>query len=142
MNRVFSILIIGGLFLATSAISAPHSTISGTVEAAPALGFISGTVRNDSGAPLTGATVALFEAGLNGKLVKSLMTDPQGKFTTGLAPGSYTLRAEAATRWWKSAVIVKITAGSVVACRAASCITTRKKRSLQTPPRRIKLKTV
>jgi hypothetical protein len=96
MNRVFSLLIIGGLLAAAAATPASVSPGGfGAVEAAPALAFISGTVSSDNGAPLNGATVALFETTLNGKLVRSVKTDTQGKFTASVAPGAYNLRAEA-----------------------------------------------
>jgi hypothetical protein len=94
MNRVFSMLILGGLLLAaTPAVLSPAG--SGVVEAAPALAFVAGTVRSDNGAPLNGATVALYEASLNGRLIRSVKTDLRGKFTASVAPGAYNLRAEA-----------------------------------------------
>ncbi|MFN0123787.1 MAG: carboxypeptidase regulatory-like domain-containing protein [Blastocatellia bacterium] len=61
----------------------------------PVLAFVSGTVRSENGAPLGGATVALFEPGTTGRLIKSLKTDVQGKFNAGVAPGAYHMRAEA-----------------------------------------------
>lgn len=89
-------LMVGGLLMAASATPATFSPSgSGVVEAAPALAFVAGTVRTDNGTPLNGATVALYEASLNGKLIRSVKTDPQGKFTAGVAPGAYNLRAEA-----------------------------------------------
>lgn len=96
MNRVFSILIIGGLFVTASTVPASLSASgAGRVEASPTLAFVAGTVKADDGAPLAGATVGLFEASLNGRLVKSLKTDVQGRFNVGIVPGTYTLRAEA-----------------------------------------------
>ena len=66
------------------------------VEGSPSLAFITGTVKDDKGAPLSGAIVALLESSLVGKVIKTMKTDDQGKFTASVAPGSYRLRAEAA----------------------------------------------
>ncbi len=65
------------------------------VAGSPALASITGTVKDESGTPLPGAIVALFESSLIGKAVKSLKTDGQGKFTAEVMPGTYRLRAEA-----------------------------------------------
>jgi hypothetical protein len=63
--------------------------------ASPSLAFLSGTVRDDAGDPLVGAIVALFEPQFGGRELKSLKTDIAGKFSAGLTPGSYRMRAEA-----------------------------------------------
>jgi hypothetical protein len=63
--------------------------------ASPALAFLSGTVKDDAGDPLVGAIVALFEPQFGGRELKSLRTDIAGKFSAGLTPGSYRVRAEA-----------------------------------------------
>ncbi|MEP7271369.1 MAG: carboxypeptidase-like regulatory domain-containing protein [Acidobacteriota bacterium] len=66
-----------------------------TVEAAPVLAFVSGTVKDEGGQPLTGAVVALLEAAFNGREIKSVKTDAEGKFTAAINPGAYRLRAAA-----------------------------------------------
>lgn len=64
-------------------------------EAAPALAFVAGTVKDDSGAPLIGAAVAILEARYQGREIKSVKTDAQGRFSAGILPGTYRLRATA-----------------------------------------------
>jgi hypothetical protein len=65
------------------------------VEAAPSLAFVTGTVKDVGGTPLSGAIVAVLEARYRGKEIKRVKTDAQGRFTTGVAPGTYRLRAVA-----------------------------------------------
>ncbi len=64
-------------------------------ETTTTLAVISGTVKDDAGQPLGGAVVALFEVALNGREVKSVKTEYDGKFTTSISAGVYKLRAAA-----------------------------------------------
>ena len=66
-----------------------------SVEAAPALAFIAGSVKDERGTPLVGAIVAFLEPQPRGREVKSVKTDAQGKFSTSILPGLYRLRASA-----------------------------------------------
>lgn len=61
----------------------------------PSLAYIMGTVKDDKGAPLVGAVVALFEGQPRGKEIKSVKTDLKGRFITDILPGIYKLRAVA-----------------------------------------------
>ena len=65
------------------------------VNAAPALALVSGTVKDDGGRPLAGAIVALLEIAFNGRELKSVKTDAEGKFSAEILPGNYRLRAAA-----------------------------------------------
>ncbi len=96
MRRLVQLLVIGSAL----AIIAPGIAVSPgfqplSVEAAPALAFVSGTVRDEGGQPLTGAVVALLEATFNGREIKSVRTDSDGKFMASITPGAYRLRAAA-----------------------------------------------
>jgi hypothetical protein len=75
----------------------PHGTdpihTAMTVQAMPALVFVTGTVKDLAGEPLTGATVSLLEPHVRGKEIKSIKTDATGKFSTGMPPGTYRIRA-------------------------------------------------
>ncbi|HEX5085219.1 MAG TPA: carboxypeptidase regulatory-like domain-containing protein [Blastocatellia bacterium] len=96
MKKAINILIAGCL-LGALAPSSINNLASGglAVEAAPALAFVTGTVRDEGGRPLAGATVAVLEPRPRGKEIKSARTDQQGRFTTGVSPGAYLLRAAA-----------------------------------------------
>ncbi|HEU0184797.1 MAG TPA: TonB-dependent receptor [Blastocatellia bacterium] len=96
MKKAINVLIAGCLLGALAPSSFNISASGGlAVEAAPALAFVTGTVRDEGGKPLVGATVAVLEPGLTGKEIKSAKTDTQGKFLAGVSPGSYLLRAMA-----------------------------------------------
>jgi len=74
-----------------------HPSIAlGIVEAGPTVATVSGTVKDDRGTPLVGALVALSEFRPNGREIKSVATDKEGRFSAGIAPGIYRLRATAA----------------------------------------------
>jgi hypothetical protein len=78
-----------GLTLAFVAIS------SATAEAARA-GRLTGVVRDQSGAPLVGATIAIFDAVAESERpIQNARTDTDGKFIASVAPGRYLLRAVA-----------------------------------------------
>lgn len=96
MKRVFSVLIASCVLGALTVIPA-HTNHAATNAAAAVvpLALITGTVRDDQGAPLAGATVALHEPQRRGKELKSVTTDLQGRFEAGIAPGLYQLRATA-----------------------------------------------
>lgn len=70
------------------------STGLAMAEAAPTA-VIMGTVKDEHGTPLVGALVALIEFKPRGRELKSVKTDVQGKFSAGIAPGIYRLRATA-----------------------------------------------
>ncbi len=77
---------------------APASSGSQTqfiVEASNSLAFIAGTVKDEKGLPLAGALVAVLEPQPRGKEVTSVRTDTSGKFSAGVVPGVYRLRATA-----------------------------------------------
>ncbi|HEY8461550.1 MAG TPA: TonB-dependent receptor [Blastocatellia bacterium] len=107
MKKAINILIAGCL-LGALAPSSFNESISGglEVEAAPALAFISGTVRDEGGRPLAGATVAVLEPSLRRKEIKSARTDAQGRFLAGVSPGAYLLRAMAEGFFPKSTRVV------------------------------------
>jgi hypothetical protein len=99
MRKTVNFLLIGwvlGVFTFN-----PASTSGATanaVEAAPALAFVTGTVKDAGGAPLSGAVVTILEARLpqnQAKEIKSVKTDTLGRFTAGIVPGTYRLRAVA-----------------------------------------------
>jgi hypothetical protein len=94
MKRAINVLIAGCLLGALAPSSFNTSTSVGlSVEASPALAFITGTVRDERGTPLTGATVAVLELRIGGKEIKSARTDGQGRFLAGVLPGTYRIRA-------------------------------------------------
>jgi hypothetical protein len=96
MKKAINVLI-AGCMLGALAPSSFNTSVSGglTVEAAPALAFITGTVKDEAGTPLAGATVAVLEPRPRGREIKSTRTDKQGRFSAGVAPGIYGLRAMA-----------------------------------------------
>ncbi len=96
MKKAINVLIAGCMLGAISPNLFNTSASGGlAVEAAPALAFVTGTVRDEGGKPLAGATVAVLEPRRRGKEIKSARTDAQGRFSAGVAPGIYRLRAEA-----------------------------------------------
>ncbi|HKQ72426.1 MAG TPA: carboxypeptidase-like regulatory domain-containing protein [Blastocatellia bacterium] len=96
MKKAINVLIAGCLL---GAIVTGPFNISDTggfsVEAAPSLAFITGVVTDEGGKPLAGAIVAVLEPRPRGKEVKSARTDTQGRFSAGVTPGTYLLRAMA-----------------------------------------------
>jgi hypothetical protein len=96
MKRTNRVLAAGCLFgaLAVTPFSS-HSLLETTVDAAPTLAFVIGTVRDNNGTPVSGALVALLEPQSQGKELKSVKTDPLGNFSVGILPGLYRLRASA-----------------------------------------------
>lgn len=107
MKKAFSVLIASCFAVGLSATPASFGNASNSAgfesgssssllaEAAPTVAVVSGTVKDDRGAPLAGALVALSEFKPRGRDVKSVKTDAQGKFSAGIAPGIYRLRATA-----------------------------------------------
>jgi len=96
MKRAINVLLAGCLLGAFAPSSFNTSTSGGlAVEASPALAFVTGTVRDERGTPLAGATVAVLEPRFNGKEIKSARTDTQGRFMAGVVPGLWTVRAMA-----------------------------------------------
>src|SRR5262249_18939711 len=88
MNRAVQILMAGCVLgimviMPLSSDGVPQTI----VEAAPALAFITGTVKDDLGAPVPGAFVSLLEPQSQGKEIKSVKTDAQGRFSTSSLPG-------------------------------------------------------
>lgn len=66
-------------------------------QAAAGLGVLRGVVRDQFGAPLVGARVAVFDAlSKTEKPIRNTATDRNGHFETQIAPGRYLLRAVAA----------------------------------------------
>jgi hypothetical protein len=70
------------------------------IQCAPAraagLGVLRGVVRDQYGAPLVGASVAIFDvAAKKDKPVRNTSTDDSGQFEASVAPGRYLLRAVA-----------------------------------------------
>src|SRR5262245_57288057 len=98
MKKAINVLIAGCLLgaLATTPYSINNSSPGGlAVEAAPALASVTGLVTDERGSPLAGAIVSLLEPRLRGKEIKSAKTDTQGRFSTGVTPGAYLIRAAA-----------------------------------------------
>jgi hypothetical protein len=96
MKKAINVLI-AGCMLGTIPLTPSlfNHSISGVAEAAPALAVVTGTVKDERGTPLAGATVAVLEPRPRGKELKSVKTDTQGKFSAGVSPGVYRLRAAA-----------------------------------------------
>jgi hypothetical protein len=92
MRKMVNFLLIGwvlGIYAINPASVAVFN--ASTVEAAPALAFVSGTVKDEGGTPLIGAVVALLEARPRGKEIKSVKTDAQGHFTCRHCAGRLSL---------------------------------------------------
>jgi hypothetical protein len=96
MRKLVQILAIGTAIGAFAFSPVPdHGIVSASVDAAPALAFLTGTVKDEGGQPLAGAVIALLEVAFNGKEIKSVFTDVDGKFSAAVRPGPYRLRAAA-----------------------------------------------
>lgn len=96
MKRSVHALVIGCALSALALGPALAPGLAPRVEASPALALLSGTVKDDGGRPLGGAVVALLEVAFNGRELKSVKTDSDGRFTAEMMPGAYRLRAAAA----------------------------------------------
>ncbi len=95
MKKALRVLLVGCVLgsLAATPTSEHNNNSFAVVEAAPAFAFISGTVKDEGGKPLPGAVVALLESRHRGKELKRVNTDLKGRFTAGITPGTYRLRA-------------------------------------------------
>lgn len=67
---------------------------SGNSGGNPALGTVTGTVRDNKGNPLSGVVIALLKEGAS-EIVKQTRSASDGSFTARISPGRYSLRAEA-----------------------------------------------
>lgn len=97
MKKALQVLLVGCVLGSFAAAPSPEDSTHSfsMVEAAPAFAFITGTVKDERGAPLSGAVVALLESRHRGKEIKRVSTDAKGRFTAGIVPGNYRLRAYA-----------------------------------------------
>src|SRR5215475_13264904 len=96
MKKAINVLMAGCLLGSFTTNLFSTSTSGGmAVEAASSLAFVTGMVTDESGTPLAGAIVAVLEPRPRGKEIKSAKTDTQGRFSAGVAPGAYLLRAAA-----------------------------------------------
>src|SRR5262245_39722498 len=96
MKKAINLLVAGfllGAFATTSDSINTYSSVSFAVEAAPAMAFVTGTVKDEQGGALMGAIVAVLEPRPRGKEIKSVKTDAQGRFSAGVTPGIYFFRA-------------------------------------------------
>ncbi len=89
---LFAGCMLSGIPLAPSSSLNPNPY---TVEASQTLAFIVGTVKDDRGLPVAGASVSLMEPHVRGKELKSVKTDSKGNFSANIFPGLYRLRASA-----------------------------------------------
>ncbi|MDQ4123965.1 MAG: carboxypeptidase-like regulatory domain-containing protein [Acidobacteriota bacterium] len=95
--------IFGGAFLTALLLapvySAPNETFASTTGGEPksnataALGTIRGSVRDDKGAPIAGAIIALWRDGMAS--VRQITSRPDGSFIARVLPGRYSLTAMA-----------------------------------------------
>jgi Carboxypeptidase regulatory-like domain len=100
VNLLIASCVLGALSIAPVSSTEPFATPSiglfvGLVEASPSLALVTGTVKDERGAPLLGAVVALFQPQPRGREILSVKTDAHGKFSANIAPGIYRLRAAA-----------------------------------------------
>jgi Carboxypeptidase regulatory-like domain len=96
VNILIASCVLGALSIAPVSSTAPFTELSaGLVEASPSLALVTGTVKDERGAPLLGAVVALFQPQPRGREILSVKTDSHGKFSANIAPGVYRLRAAA-----------------------------------------------
>jgi len=96
MKKAINVLMAGCLLGSfTSSLFSTSASGGLAVEAAPALAFVTGMVTDELGTPLAGAIVAVLEPRPRGKEIKSARTDTQGRFSAGVTPGTYLLRAAA-----------------------------------------------
>lgn len=97
MKKALQVLLAGCVLSSFSATPAAYETDGNSLfavdAAVPALAVVSGTVKDERGAPLIGAVVALMESRHRGKEIKRVSTDAKGRFSAGITPGVYRLRA-------------------------------------------------
>ncbi len=87
------LLYLGLFFASVFGVSAEAPQASAQNSPKPALGTLSGTVRDASGTPQLGATVELISEAPGSFAVQQFLTDPQGFFRGNkLIPGAYTVR--------------------------------------------------
>ncbi len=84
------------LLIASSAASADAPVVSAniTIEKSGNLGVIKGVVRDEGGAPIGDATVAIFRGGTS-TLLKQVSSASDGSFLAKILPGTYTVLAVA-----------------------------------------------
>lgn len=70
------------------------SVYAGGGHGSPALGTVNGLVKDNKGNPLAGVVIALLKEGADA-VVKQTRSGADGSFTAKIAPGRYSLRAEA-----------------------------------------------
>src|SRR5262249_48502044 len=96
MKKAINVLMAGCLLGSfTSSLFSTSAPGGLAVEAAPALAFFTRMRADELGTPLAGAIVAVLEPRPRGKEIKSAKTDTQGRFSAGVTPGTYLLRAAA-----------------------------------------------
>ena len=71
-------------------VAAPAANGGVVIENQGNLGIIRGVVRDDSGSPISDATVAIFRAG-SSKLLKEVSSASDGSFLAKILPGTYTV---------------------------------------------------
>ncbi len=82
------------LMLLAAAVSAPFVNAGVVIEKKGDLGIIRGIVKDDSGSPISEATVAIFRSGTS-KLLKQVTSSADGRFLAKILPGTYTVLAVA-----------------------------------------------
>ncbi|MBK8465620.1 MAG: TonB-dependent receptor [Chloracidobacterium sp.] len=90
-KRVFLTLFI--LLMPLSAAFAAAPTANSSVVTSKT-GTIRGVIRDDGGSPIAAATVAIFRAGTS-RLLKQVVSSPDGSFLAKIVPGTYTVLAVA-----------------------------------------------
>lgn len=90
-NRAFQALFIMLIPFSAAFAAAPSAN---TAIIASNTGTIRGIVRDDSGSPISDATVAIFRAGTS-RLLKQVVSSSDGSFLAKIVPGTYTVLAVA-----------------------------------------------
>jgi hypothetical protein len=129
---------LSSLGLAITIVAVSCATTSGAV----GFGVVRGVVRDQTGMPLVGATVAIFEAASKAdKPVRNTATDDKGHFEAQVAPGRYVLRAVAAgfnaSEFRARVAANRETVLDTIALRRANTLADRRRATDQNPYRQV-----